>query len=381
LSAIRRIAEARRRWIAAGKRGVVAHLVSVEGSHYRRPGARMLLSEDGETFGSVSGGCLDADLRRRIPPVLAGGGPVLVRYDTGSRDDIVFGLGLGCGGRIEILLTPLGGTSGHGDPLEAAGRDPEGGALATVIRSPLPEVPPGEQAFVSFGGRIEASGGFWPTLVDELPLAPGVGGVSEECGPRLFTTGDGIDVLVEPVLPPRTLFLAGSGDDLASIARLAAPLGWYVELVVPRPTAPAERRFAELLSGPILDLAEWPARATPRSAIVVATHNYLDDLEVLGVALATPVAYVGLLGSHGRVSRLRADAGDAAAASRVHGPAGLDVGAETPEEIAVSIVAEIQAVFAGRSGGKLRSRRSSIHDRATGENVASACASARKTSA
>jgi xanthine/CO dehydrogenase XdhC/CoxF family maturation factor len=109
---------------------------------------------------------------------------------------------------------------------------------------------------------------------------------------------------------------------------------------------------------------------------VVATRNYLDDLEVLRIALATPLGYVGLLGSHGRVSRLRADAGDLGDPSRVHGPAGLDIGAETPEEIAVSIVAEIQAVLAGRFGGKLRSRRSPIHDRAAEDDFESPCAAA-----
>jgi xanthine/CO dehydrogenase XdhC/CoxF family maturation factor len=183
-------------------------------------------------------------------------------------------------------------------------------------------------------------------------------------------------VLVESLLPPWTLFLAGSGEELAAIARIAGPLDWTVERVVPRPTALAERRFAGLLSGPTLAPAEIPARATPRSAIVVASHNYLDDLEVLRIALATPLGYVGLLGSHGRVSRLRADAGDLGDPSRVHGPAGLDIGAETPEEIAVSIVAEIQAVLAGRFGGKLRSRRSPIHDRAAEDDFESPCAAA-----
>ena len=367
----------RREWIASGKRAVLAHLVSVEGSHYRRPGARMLLSEEGATFGSVSGGCLDGDLRRRIPEVLAGKEPVLVRYDTGSRDDLVFGLGLGCGGEIEILLTPLDHASREGDPLDAAARAPRGGELATVVRSPSPELRAGEQIFVSFGGRTEASGGFPPALGDEIRRRMASGGAPESREPRRVAVSHGIEVLVEPVLSPWKLFLAGSGEDLAAVARLGATLDWSVELVVPRPTAAAERRFAGLLSAPILEPRDLPGRATPRSAIVVATHNYLDDLEVLRAALPAPLSYIGLLGSRDRVSRLLADAGDAGSASRIHGPAGLDVGAETPEEIAVSIVAEIQAVLAGRSGGKLRSRCSPIHDRTEGDAVGSCAAGAR----
>ncbi|HET9795950.1 MAG TPA: XdhC family protein [Thermoanaerobaculia bacterium] len=360
MSDFRRIVELRREWISSGRRAILAHLVSVDGSHYRRPGARMLLSEEGESFGSVSGGCLDADLRRRIPEVLPNGEPIVVRYDTGSRDDVLFGSGLGCGGKIEILVTPLGNFREGPDALEAAAGERDGGTLATVVRSSTPGLRPGDQTFFSRDGRVVGGS---DRMRSEIPATLRTAWATVTS--RFLSLSGGADVLLESVVPPFTLFLAGSGDDLAALARLAAPLGWQVEAVVPRATALAERRFENLLAGPMLTVGDVASRATARSGIVVATHNYLDDLEVLRASLPTPAAYIGLLGSRDRVSRLTADAGDVGGdRARLHGPAGLDIGAETPEEIAVSIVAEIQGVLSGRSGGSLRARRSATHDRA-----------------
>ena len=248
----------------------------------------MILAEDGTRAGSISGGCLEAELHRRAPEVLAGKEPLLVEYDLSGSDDIVFGSGLGCGGRIGVRLTVL--DAAELAELERAARD-----------------------------------------------APAV-----------------------------HLLLAGAGDDLGPLARIAEILGWRVEVVVPRVTPEAQRRWAALLEGPICLPEEIESIVTSSTAALVAAHNYLDDLEILRALLPTATPYIGLLGSRDRVARLiedTSDVGSRTASSRLHGPAGLDVGAESPEEIALAIAAEIQAAMTGRSGGALRDGRAPIHDR------------------
>jgi len=248
----------------------------------------MILCEDGSSAGSISGGCLESELRRRVPEVLAAKGPVLVEYDLSGADDIVFGSGLGCGGRIGVLLTEL-------DAAELAGLE------------------------------------------------------------RAAQTS-----------PAAVLLLAGSGEDLLPLARIGKIVGWRVEVVAPRVTPRAIRRWAAVLESPIRTPDEIDSVVTSSTAAVVATHHYLDDIEMLRALRATNPFYIGLLGSRGRAARMLEDTGDAPdprGLARIHAPAGLDIESETPEEIALSIAAEIQAVLRGRRGGFLRDRETAIHER------------------
>jgi xanthine/CO dehydrogenase XdhC/CoxF family maturation factor len=248
----------------------------------------MILCEDGSTAGSISGGCLESELRWRVPEILARKGALRVEYDLSGPDDIVFGSGLGCGGRIGVLLTEL-------DAAELAG---------------LERVAEGS--------------------------------------------------------PSAVLLLAGTGEDLLPLARIAKILGWRVEVVAPRVTPEAQRRWAAVLEGPILSPDEIDSVVTPWTVALVATHHYLDDVEMLRALRTTRAFYIGVLGSRARVSRMLEDTGDepdAIGVARIYGPAGLDVGGETPEEIALSIVAEIQAVLRGRRGGSLREGSGALHER------------------
>lgn len=248
----------------------------------------MILCEDGSAAGSISGGCFESELRRRVPETLARRGALLVEYDLSGPDDIVFGSGLGCGGRIGVLLTEL-------DAAELAGL--------------------------------------------------------ERAAERT---------------PPAVLLLAGTGADLLPLARLAKIIGWRVEVVAPRLTPEAQRRWSPVLAGPILSPDEIDSAVTPSTAALVATHHYLDDVEMLRALRRSSVRYIGVLGSRARVSRMLEDTGDepdTVGAARIYGPAGLDLGGETPEEIALSIVAEVQAVFRARRGGSLREGWGAIHER------------------
>ena len=337
LATLARFARAAR---ARGEGVVLAHLVAVDGSHYRRPGARMIFAGDGSTAGSISGGCLEADLAEKCAAVLAEGRPHLVAYDLRRSDDLVWGTGLGCAGRIEILLSPLPDAR----LLERAAADGGGLVVATSLESG--ELDLGEQALLCEGRIVEGSA----RLADAV------------------ARGDRPDsrVLSETVEPAVRLLVGGAGPDVVPLASAARALGWDVRLFAPRPTERGRMRFDGFAFHAAAEIA---AHADARTAAVVATHNYFDDLDLLRSLLPTAAPYLGLLGARGRAARLMADCRDvlgvlaSGGASRVFGPSGLDLGADAPEEIALSIVAEIQAVFRGRSGRPLREGSSGIHDR------------------
>jgi xanthine dehydrogenase accessory factor len=336
------LARFRERLAERGGRGVLAHLFAVEGSHYRRPGARMIFAEDGSTAGSISGGCLESDLAIRCAAVLAQDRPDRVEYDLRGSDDLVWGTGLGCAGRVEILLSPLELAGGI---LESAGAADGGATLGTAVRDG--EFALGEQALLGGGKRQAGSSRLARFLARGEPLH---------------------GVLVEELERPIRLLATGAGEDVVAIVVAGRALGWDVRVFSARPTEAVRRRFAGLSLFPA---AEIGAHSGARTAAVVATHNYFDDLAILRSLAAAGTPYVGLLGARARVERLLSDCGDVLgeeARRRFFGPAGLDIGADTPGEIALSIVAEIHSVLRGRSAGFLRDRRGRIHDR-EGETV------------
>jgi len=296
--------------LGRGQRAVLAHLVKADGSHYRCVGARAVLAEDGSSAGAISAGCLEADLAERIPAVCESNAAMLVEYDLSSGDDTVWGLGLGCGGRLVIRLVPI-------DETVVADLEKTSSALSR-----------GETA------RLET----------ELP---------------------GGGRLVEEIEPAISLLICGSGPDAAPLASQALLLGWNVEVVARRAGAAVVRRFEDLgitLRAPddIASLAR-----SGRTAAVVMTHRFLDDLEMLTRLAPARLAYLGVLGPKERTRRLeQALASDGIQISTAHAPAGLDIGAETPEEIALAIAAEIHACFTGTRGGFLKNRSGPIHPRA-----------------
>lgn len=288
-----------------GERAVLATIVAVEGSAYRREGARMLIESDGALTGVLSGGCLERDLAGRALEVLASGAATLETYDLRSPDEALWGLGLGCGGKLTLLLEPLPGRPDGPsplDPLEAVVRDRTPGEMLTQL-----------------GAEV---------------------------------------LLCQTIAPPIRLLLAGAGRDGVPLARFAAELGWETIVLDARPTEAAAARF-----GPLQGDARYVG-ALPRdlataltidrfTAVVVLTHNYLDDLAWLAVFLPTAAPYVGLLGPVTRRDRLLADLAmqglvlDEPMRARLHGPAGLDLGGRAPEQVALAIVAEIQEVLHG----------------------------------
>ena len=350
-------------------RGALATVVRVEGSAYRRPGARMFVSENKERTGVLSGGCLEGDVAERALRVIETGEPIVVTYDTTSDDDIVWGLGIGCRGVVQVLIEPASDfrCAGLMQLLEDCEKNTQRGAVATVIRSEVnPKIDVGARALLFTDGTSRSEAGFYrmfcgPAIVNDLRAAVrnGVSDVS-----RYETDAVNVEVFIEVIEPQLPLVILGAGDDALPLVSLAKNLGWYTTVVDTRSRPAIVERFAEA-DEIVLCRAEDVCdrvRLNDRTAVVLMTHNYLQDLELLKTLLNTPLRYLGCLGPRHRTEQMLLEIPDEIAfLKQLHAPAGLDIGAETPMEVAFSIVSEIKAVVAGREGGLLRNRRGPIH--------------------
>jgi xanthine/CO dehydrogenase XdhC/CoxF family maturation factor len=340
----------------AGQRAVIATVVRIAGSAYRRPGAKLLVEESGRTAGGVSGGCLEADVREVARLVLAGSGPRLLHYDTAPGDEDPFGLGLGCGGSVDVFVQSA--TSPPG--LETVRRCL--GLLAGEVPFAVSTVLEGALA----GRSIVLARGAPTGSVGDLALDRGVAGRSEE----MLATGRStrhevgpLTVFTEVLHPPPQLAVVGAGDDAMPLVRLARDAGFRVTVVDHRPALLSRERFpgARLVETRPEDRAA-PLPIGPNTFAVVKMHGLAHDREWVRRLLGSGVRYLGVLGPRERVRRVLGEA-EAARDARVHGPVGLDLGAEGPEQVAVSIVAELLAVHSGRVPGHLREGTGPIHAR------------------
>jgi xanthine dehydrogenase accessory factor len=339
-----------------GSEAVLATVVATEGSVYRRPGARLLVTASGRTVGSISGGCLEADVLERARR-LAPGEYAVVTYDTRSKADVVWGLGLGCDGVVTVLVERLFGSPAY---LDLVDRD-SAGVLATVFRADERE---------RIGARLTLVDGIVTTYGRwDLDIARVLVDARDalEAGRSRTVEHDGASILLEYIEPPPRLVVFGAGQDAVPLVRLGARLGWSVTVVDWRPAFAVAERFpeADAVVRARAEAAGARVRVDVRTSVVLMTHNYLADVELLGWLAGTPAGYIGLLGPRRRAERLLAEIGETPASAlrdRLYAPAGLDVGAETPDEIALAILAEARAVRAGRAGGSLRERTGAIHE-------------------
>lgn len=347
----------------------LATIVKAKGSTYRRAGARMLLTVEGEMVGSISGGCLEGDLLERAKKVMQSGKPEMVRYDTSSDDDLVWGLGLGCAGVVDVLVESLATERpDHIAFLADCVEHERAGVMATVIRVE-------GSAGVVVGSRLLLRKGAEP--VDQLgnhdlsaAVLPDARDVLAS-GRSVVKEYGSTEVFIEALQPPVPLVILGAGHDAIPVAKLAKDLGWSVTVADSRAAFLTRERFASadkvILSEP-QDVLKH-VRIEAHSAVVIMSHNYAHDRNYLGQLLGMPVRYLAVLGPKKRTEMLIQDLRKDGIAvtdeqvSRLFSPAGMDMGAETPEEIALAIIGEIQTVLAGRSGGLLRDRKGPIHSR------------------
>ena len=317
---------------AAGRPLVAAVVIATIGSTYRKPGALMLFAASGERAGLLSGGCLEGDLGQRAQALLASDRRLeLASYDSRSSDDPIWGLGLGCEGLMQILLLRVDADTGY-EPLALLARlDAEGaaGSYAIALSEGHPTVP---------------AGAVW---IGDRGLEAGLASTTED--------GQPLGLFVAQVSRAPMVLLCGAGPDAEPVVAWGASLGWHVTVVDHRPAYieparfPAARAVQRLDAddlGRELDLARF-------DAAVVMSHHLVADGRYLGELARSQVPYVGLLGPAARRERLFAELGaelSAALRPRLRAPVGLDLGGRTPEAIALSIVAEIQATLHDRRG-------------------------------
>jgi len=346
----------------------IATVVNVRGSAYRRPGARMLITASGETAGMISGGCLEGDVRERALQVISSGRSELVTYDSTSSEDIIFGLGLGCNGIVQVLIEPVSQSDGGLLAFLHASYEQRGPAhLITAFHATgaAAQINPGWALLRCPITGVVTSSPAWTAALPEL-----TGMQSDkrfEVQQVVSAEGDTISLLQEAILPPVSLLICGGGDDAIPLASLAKHLGWHVTVLDARAALVTRDRF------PKVDVIEC---VRPESfqklfvapLVMLMTHSYSQDKEWLRLWLSREWRYLGILGPKSRTRRLLDElAAEGCVASEeqiaaIHGPAGLDIGAESPDEVALSVLAEMQAVVAGRNGGPLRSRDGPIHD-------------------
>ena len=361
-------------WQAAGagqNEGVLCTVVQVRGSAYRRPGARMLIFPDGRRIGSVSGGCLEGDLCRKGWWLTSDGSPAVRVYDTMSDDDAVWEFGLGCNGVVHVLLERAGTDNvRHSMNFLAECRQRNScGVIATIIRCDSASgLAVGDRLFWrdgrAIGGKVARSE-FLRELTPWLEL------VRHDRRSQNFRF-DSADVFVEWIEPPVPLFVFGAGHDAVPLVAMAKELGWDVTVADGRPAYARKDRFPNADRVVLLN-ADDDLRGlgiTAESVVVMITHNYPQDEKLLLAIHPIRPRYLGLLGPRERAERLFADLEADLNAPAIHAPTGLDIGADEPASIALSILAEIQAVLQGRPGGKLRIRSGPIHDRQEDNEVA-----------
>ena len=355
---------------APDERAILATVIDVVGSGYRRPGARMLIDENGYSIGTVSGGCLEADVLERAKKVLQTGEPTVIKYDTTADENSVFGLNMGCRGIVRILLEPFEKENILLRVLQISSEIRERQFIGTLISSD-------NNSFV--GGRI-----FYDNIEQfyfkNLPNAlEDSNKLISDCEKffkenksaeiREYKIGENVfELFFENINPPLNLMIFGAGYDALPLIDFAKEIGWRVTAIDHRAAFANKERLPvadEIIVASSEDLSE-NLFADENSAAVIMTHNYERDRNILRRLLRSKCVYVGALGPKPRTERLLEEIGEDFSReelAKLYAPVGLDIGADTPEIIALAITAEIQSVLKNRRGGFLRERTGSIYGR------------------
>ncbi|MFJ3204822.1 XdhC family protein [Streptomyces sp. NPDC086989] len=369
------IAEELNRWVEQGRDFAVATVVAVGGSAPRQPGAALAVDSEGTAIGSVSGGCVEGAVYELCRQALEDGETVRERF--GYSDDDAFAVGLTCGGIIDILVTPVPVGSPVREVFAAAlAAAARGGAAALARIAEGPAELTGRAVLVRGEGGHEGGFGGHPeldrTVAEEARamLDAGRTGVLE-IGADGRLCGEPLKVLVESSVPPPRMIVFGAIDFASALVRIGKFLGYHVTLCDARPVFATKNRFPEADA----IVVEWPHRyleaqsaeglVDGRTVLCVLTHDAKFDVPLLELALRLPVAYVGAMGSRrtheDRNKRLRDVGVTELELARLRSPIGLDLGARSPEETALSIAAEIVANRRGGSGAALTGAHIPIH--------------------
>jgi xanthine dehydrogenase accessory factor len=357
------------RAILQNKKMVLATVVRVDGSSYRRPGARMLVTDDSKITGAISGGCLEGDALEKALFAMATGENKLIAYDSTGEDDIQFGLHLGCNGVVHILFEPINKEDPQNpvELLRLISNKGEEAVLVTIFS--MKKMQPGTR-LLHLKNNIHSS----LTEPLQLVLSEPVNNVYAEKQSAFLD----VDIehmtytaFIEYIERPVSLVVAGAGNDIQPLIEIAAMLGWSVTVVDGRFHYAQPERFpraAKVLYSRPADILTQ-IKTDSQTVFLLMSHNYNYDLDFLKHITEQDFGYIGLLGPAQKRDRMLSDLLDQGIQlneeqlSKIYGPTGLDIGAENSTEIALSIVAEIKAFVSGRSGSPLKLKKETIHNR------------------
>lgn len=356
-----------------GHRCVLATVVHVEGSSYRAAGARMLVDEYGFMTGAISGGCLEGDALRKALLALDQNQSKLITYDTSDEDDAVIGAQLGCNGVIQVLFEPVDPNK-ENNPIELlrkAEEQDQPAALVSLFSLDKTKPQAGTTLLIDHGRKVTGQ-------LEDRALYEKITTIAQNAlQNRLNHFGEYHsseevhNAFIEIITPPPTLVLVGAGNDSQVLSRMAEVLGWDIIVADGRPTHANKKRFnsCEVVvtnPGEILDNVD----INENTVFVLMTHNYNYDLSVLKLLLDKEVVpYIGILGPNKKYQRMLDDLEEEGIilsdeqAARIYAPVGLQLGAETPAEIGLSILSEIQAVMTDSNVRSLRELEGSIHNK------------------
>lgn len=355
---------------ALGKKTALATVVLVEGSAYRRAGARMLITEDGQLTGAISGGCLEGDALRKARLVILQQQPLLVTYDTTDDDDAKLGVGLGCNGIIHILIEPITGDINNPiNLLKYIINNRHHAVLVTMFSVEDRKAPQPGTCLCLMDDRLTV------TLPENTPyrlaLTTNATQVLERqhSEVQVYEAGVNYTAFIEYIKPVISLVIIGAGNDAVPLTRIASVLGWNITVIDGRANYAVSQRFP--LAGQVITAKPNEVlqhiEINGRTAIVLMTHNYNYEIALLKELLPTSLPYMGILGPKKKLERMLAEIEDAGMhireeqLNRIYGPVGLDIGSEGAEEIALSVVSEIKAVLSSRQGYSLKYKPVPIH--------------------
>ena len=345
------IVERFEQWRAASLPVALVTVFETVGSTYSKPGHRILIDAGGDFQGLVSGGCLEGDLAEHAAAALATGTPRVVTYDLRDEADELFGLGVGCDGMLRMLVQPLSASTDYAPfaSIAAGMVGDERTVVATVVDTDRAEIPLGATLVWSRQGTTA-------TDLDEPTCAAAVelcAATTPDAGPGVRRLDAGVSLLVAPLLRVPKLLILGAGIDAVPLVSMAAQLGWHVHIADHRPAYLERAAFSVAKSASLVvpgALAEQ-LDVDGFDAIIVMSHHLLTDEAFLRELIGASCDYIGVLGPPARREKLLTAIGETESdfARRLRGPVGLDLGADSAETIALSILAEIQLVLGGRA--------------------------------
>lgn len=379
-----------------GQKTALATVVHIEGSSYRAPGARMLITEEGLLTGAISGGCLEGDALRKALMVIMQDRPLLVTYHTTDEDNAVFGINLGCNGTIHVLIEPVHPENPQNPIafLKIAAQEKSPSALVTLFSlKDYRDMRQGTRLlvkndFMKEGKTVfpnaNSSGELPPCIREDIlndikKVFKAAHSLFINYGTSTLQRGDAeesmhheLSAFLEYVKPDISLVIAGAGNDVFPVVQMAGLMGWGVTLIDGRPNYANTRRFPAchiVIAEP--EKALLDNLINQRTACLIMSHNYHYDKAMLRRFSQYDVPYIGMLGPRKKFERIISELKEEGIIfspvqqACIHSPVGLDIGAETPEEIACSIIAEINTVFSDSTGKSLRTFSGGIHHRKT----------------